>query len=392
MKRNGLGSYILKGEKGSNDYEAAVAFTAEFTKYLAKEEFITVKNVLKIMINFDEGGIQYKSIPTRGLLDIKQEIKAKKPVKSRFTVCVGTSACGHKFKPIIIGKSLKPRCFRNMRKEDLPCYYYRSDSAWMTQDIFYDWFINGFQKEVHEHFGPEQQIYVLLDNCRAHPPQDVLDSLFPNIMVWMLPPNTTALIQPMDMGIIYALKAHTKKKYYTELANYDLDVNAADPVVEFMKSYTLKDAIYHLAEAWESISSELIQKCYENVFDYKLFMATQEELFGRKQEWEGLNFRGFEDTNVITAINKKKKLILERNRKTMKELCCVDVEEVAGNLNNVLQNVAARNNRRVETFSATAITEDIEFNPYCSTNYDDEILEVLTGIEPTLVDEFEGVI
>ena len=138
VKRNGLGSYILKGEKGSNDYEAAVAFTAEFTKYLAKEEFITVKNVLKIMINFDEGGIQYKSIPTRGLLDIKQEIKAKKPVKSRFTVCVGTSACGHKFKPIIIGKSLNPRCFRNMRKEDLPCYYYRSDSAWMTQDIFHD--------------------------------------------------------------------------------------------------------------------------------------------------------------------------------------------------------------------------------------------------------------
>ena len=40
VKRNDLGSYILKGEKGSNDYEAAVAFTAEFTSYLAREDFI----------------------------------------------------------------------------------------------------------------------------------------------------------------------------------------------------------------------------------------------------------------------------------------------------------------------------------------------------------------
>ena len=116
---------------------------------------------------------------------------------------LGTSAQGHKFKPVVIGKSERPRCFRDIPKENLPCYYYRSDSAWMTQEIFYDWFLKGFQEELNDLYGPEQQIYVLLDNCRAHPPQDDLDALFPNIMVWMLPPNTTALIQPMDMGFIY---------------------------------------------------------------------------------------------------------------------------------------------------------------------------------------------
>ena len=177
VKRNDLGSYILKGEKGSNDYEAAVAFTAEFTSFLARESSINTNNILQLLINFDEGGIQYKSIPTRGIVDIKMEIKAKKPVKSRFTVMLGTSAAGHKFKPIIIGKSQNPRCFKNIRKEDLPCYYYKSDSAWMTQEIFMDWFVNGFQKELTEHFGVDQQIYVLLDNCRAHPHQDILDSL-----------------------------------------------------------------------------------------------------------------------------------------------------------------------------------------------------------------------
>ena len=74
----------------------------------------------------------------------------------------------------------------------------------------------------------------------------------------------------------------------------------------------------------------------------------------------------------------------------MKEVCGVDVEEVAGTLNNFLQYVDARNNRSVQTVSATAINEDIEFNPYCSTNFDDEIIEVLSGIESTIVDEFEA--
>ena len=243
VNRHDLGSYILKGEKGSNDYEAAVKFTADFTTFLARESFINTQNILKIMINFDEGGIQYKSIPKRGIVDIKREIKAKKPAKARFTVCVGTTADGIKFKPIIIGKSANPRCFKNIRKEDLPCYYYNSDSAWMTQDIFFDWFLNGFQRELNELFGREQQIYLLLDNCRAHPPQDVLDSLFPNIMVWMLPPNTTALIQPMDMGCIYTTKARAKKLYYTKMIKHDLNGNADDPVTDFMKTYTLREAI-----------------------------------------------------------------------------------------------------------------------------------------------------
>ena len=96
-------------------------------------------------------------------------------------------------------------------------------------------------------------------------------------MVWMLPPNTTALIQPMDMGIIYVVKARAKKRYYSKLINYDLDqsISAEDPVMDFMKTYTLKDAIYNVADAWESITPELIQKCYENVLDQKLFLATQ---------------------------------------------------------------------------------------------------------------------
>ena len=74
----------------------------------------------------------------------------------------------------------------------------------------------------------------------------------------------------------------------------------------------------------------------------------------------------------------------------MKEVCGVDVEEVAGTLNNLLRYVGNRNNRSVKTVSTTAINEDMEFNPYFSTNFEDEIVEVLSGIQCTIEDEFEA--
>ena len=78
--------------------------------------------------------MQYKSVPRRSYIDNKIAIKAKKPIKSRFTVMVGTAMDGHKFKPVVIGKSKNPRCFKSLNKEDLPVHYYNSSNAWMTRE------------------------------------------------------------------------------------------------------------------------------------------------------------------------------------------------------------------------------------------------------------------
>ena len=222
----------------------------------------------------------------------------------------------------------------------------------------------------------------------AHTHLKTFLTLFPNIMVLMLPPNTTALIQPMDMGIIYSVKARAKKLYYTQMINYDLTAYTDDPVTEFMKSYTLLDAIYHLDEAWKSIKPELIQKCYENLIDQKLFMDIQSSK-NRNSQWQGLDFRGFEDTNQIRNITKKKQAILKRNKNTMLQLCEVDVHEIAEDVNKYLEHVGNMKKTYLTSVTATDILEDIEFNPLASLNYDDEIIDVLAEIDPTLVEEYE---
>ena len=87
--------------------------------------------------------------------------------------------------------------------------------------------------------------------------------MFPNIMIWMLPPNTTALIQPMDQGVIMVLKAKVKKFYYNKLLKYNMETPYSylidDPFTEFMKTYTILDAINDVGKAWEEITQWLFK-------------------------------------------------------------------------------------------------------------------------------------
>ena len=82
-----------------------------------------------------------------------------------------------------------------------------------------------FAPEVIEIYGTDTTVHVMLDNCSAHPPAEDLDVMYPNIQIWMLPPNTTALIQPMDQGVIMVLKSKVKKMYYDKLVAYNLNTN-----------------------------------------------------------------------------------------------------------------------------------------------------------------------
>jgi hypothetical protein len=66
----------------------------------------------------------------------------------------------------------------------------------------------GITTEVEENF-------MVLDNCAAHPHLDCLK----NIQQEFLSPNTTSLVQPMDMGIIINLKT----LYHAKLVNYILE-------------------------------------------------------------------------------------------------------------------------------------------------------------------------
>ena len=106
-----------------------------------------------------------------------------------------------KLKPLLIVKSLKPRCSHGVKFFPVDCQ--ASEKAWITAEIF-----KGFLKNLNRKMKSEKRkILLFLDNCAAHPDIDLNC-----VKLQFFPPNTTSKLQPMDQGIIKNAKRRYRKK------------------------------------------------------------------------------------------------------------------------------------------------------------------------------------
>ncbi|GBM79388.1 hypothetical protein AVEN_32993-1 [Araneus ventricosus] len=67
-------------------------------------------------------------------------------------------------------------------------------------------------------FPADTKIVLILDNCTAHLYPEI--SAKDNVSVLFFPPNCTSLIQPMDMGILQALKWRYKSEFIKEMLSF----------------------------------------------------------------------------------------------------------------------------------------------------------------------------
>lgn len=144
---------------------------------------------------------------------------------------------------LVIGKSAKPRFFKNAR---IPVDYKANSKAWMTAAMFETW-LKEWDKKL-ERDGREILLYV--DNCTAHSPTIQLKC----ITLKFLPPNTTTESQPMDQGVIPNMKVHYRRLLLRKR------IDAIDVGQPF--SLNLLDAIHLLRRAWEAVSNSTIQGCF----------------------------------------------------------------------------------------------------------------------------------
>ena len=125
----------------------------------------------------------------------------------------------------------------------MPLSYKNSGNAWMTSSLFQDWFNSAFVPSVRCHLRErlrEEKALLLLDNCRAHPPANMLRSADGKFCVMFMPPNTTSIIQPLDQGIISSFKRHYRTDLVKEIVLSDMDVTP------FLKKFYLKE-MFHMA-------------------------------------------------------------------------------------------------------------------------------------------------
>ncbi|GFY74837.1 otoferlin [Trichonephila inaurata madagascariensis] len=170
--------------------------------------------------NVDETGINWKALPKKSIAS-KRESTAPgfKVSKESVTamVCANASRT-HTLPLLVIDKSKKPRCFKNV--SCLPTLYKAQKSTWMNSAHFSEWYSKVFipnVKKLREREGKTGKVLLILDNAPCHPCVEILNAIDDDFSVMYLLPNVTALVQPMDQGVIVKLKTIYRKRSFAEI-------------------------------------------------------------------------------------------------------------------------------------------------------------------------------
>lgn len=196
--------------------------------------------------NADEFGLFFKALPNKTLHLKDEKCSGGKHSKIRMTGLAAASMKGEKLPMFVIGKSQKPRCFKNLKQ--LPCRYRGQKKSWMDSTLFEEWV-----RELDEKMEKDnRRIALIIDNCTAHPEIGGLKA----IDIFFLPPNTTSVLQPMDQGVIRSLKAKYRVKVIQKM------IEAIDKKKE-LPQISLLDAMKMLVLAWDEVTEKTVQNCFK---------------------------------------------------------------------------------------------------------------------------------
>ncbi|XP_072142094.1 tigger transposable element-derived protein 4-like [Dermacentor andersoni] len=175
------------GEKASVNQETCATWKdGKLREYLAEYR-------PEDIFNADETALFYQLLPEKTLTFKDDDCAGGKRSKERVSVLIATNMTGtERCRLLVIGKAAKPRCFKGVKT--LPVDYEANKKAWMTAEIFKSW----ISKLDRKFASSNRKVLFLVDHCSAHVNVPALSA----IRLAYLPANTTAVLQPMDQGII----------------------------------------------------------------------------------------------------------------------------------------------------------------------------------------------
>ncbi|KAE9047437.1 hypothetical protein PR001_g2759 [Phytophthora rubi] len=240
LARHGYSGRRAHGEVDSVDLPAAMESVKPLRALVAKFDPADVFNV-------DEAAYFIKAISRVSVC--LRAAPALKMNKTRVTILVGSNATGTVKLPLfVLGKSKNPRWLPEKPEE---VAYKGTKEGWMNSDVFQDWL-----KELNEKMKAQNRnILLLYDNAPSHKEGDVELS---NITTARLPKTTTALLQPMDQGIIAWLKRRVLKK---RTAHTVLPVLLGEDNTQQMETI---DAIEWISAAWNAMPEHVLRNCWRH--------------------------------------------------------------------------------------------------------------------------------
>ena len=86
-----------------------------------------------------------------------------------------------------------------------------------------------------------------------------------------LPANTTSLIQPMDQGVIHAVKLIYRRLFLSEVLVVEetpddlLEDTRGQRTLNKLRAYSLKQAIYNFCEAWKQMKVSTLANAWKRL-------------------------------------------------------------------------------------------------------------------------------
>ncbi|GBN10678.1 Tigger transposable element-derived protein 4 [Araneus ventricosus] len=153
-----------------------------------------------------------------------------------------------KLKPLIIGRSKNPRCFKDAKS--LEVGYDFNKKSWMTSEIGEKW----VQKLDKCMIAECRKIALVFDNCPTHPKE--INPKLKNVTVLYLQPNTTSKLLSMDQGVIKNFKIHYRKRIVRKVITA-LESNQSMPKIN------LRESTSEISKAWNyDVTDRTIRKSF----------------------------------------------------------------------------------------------------------------------------------
>ena len=193
----------------------------------------------------DEFGLFYQELSTKSFYLKGERCAGGKFSKVCLTGQAARNGVGEKLPMLVIGKAGKLRCFKGFKS--LPCQDKSQKKSWMDSEVFFD-----YARRLDAKFHVEgRKVALIIFNCPAHPNVDN----FKAIELVFLPPNTTSKTQPMDQGVIRALKAF----YRTNVVKRQIKYIGA---CRTTSKINILEAMRMLVRSWDALSVNTVKNCF----------------------------------------------------------------------------------------------------------------------------------
>ena len=200
----------------------------------------------KDIFNADEAGLFIEQITRKSYCHAGEKPQGGKIGKRRVTILLAASMVGEKFRCVIISSQQYPTAV--MQYDIRPYDYFAQQNQWMdltTFEAILDLW-NGRLKI------SGRKIALIVDGATVHR----TEKTYSNISLFFLPPSQTAILQPLDQGVIRSFKSI----YRTLLFDFTVEKRMKGG----KGSFRLTTFIRMICRAWARVKTDTICNCFRS--------------------------------------------------------------------------------------------------------------------------------